>query len=72
MSTRTGLPAGFVSVTEAAAYLGTHRRTIERRIAEEVLPAYLLGPTKTLRVRVDDLNAMMIRVEPNRRVEGKC
>ena len=48
----------FVSVTEAADYLGVTTRTIRNMLLDNRLRAYTLGP-RTLRIRLSDLHAAL-------------
>jgi excisionase family DNA binding protein len=49
----------WLTVREAAEYSGFATRTIRKRIAEGVLPAYLPRGSRLLRIDGDDLDAMI-------------
>ena len=51
----------------AAAYLGIHPRTIRRRVAEGEIQAFRIAGTRAIRVRVADLDAMLIPAITGRR-----
>jgi excisionase family DNA binding protein len=55
---RTG-PRRWFTISEAAAYSKYGRRTIYKRIAEGVLPAYLPRGSRVYRIDGDDLDAMI-------------
>jgi excisionase family DNA binding protein len=57
---RTTGPRRWLTVREAAEYSGFATRTIRKRIAEGVLPAYLPRGSRVLRIDGDDLDAMII------------
>ena len=60
---RTSNP--YLTLTEASEYLGQSIKTLRRRIAAGVLPAYRFGP-RMIRVRLRDLEATATRI-PNAR-----
>lgn len=47
-----------VDIATAAEYLGVSTKSVRRRIAEGVLPAYRVGP-RFIRVYVSDIEALM-------------
>lgn len=47
------------SIDEAAEYLGVNPRTIRRRIAEGEIPAFRIAGTRTIRIRLEDLEASL-------------
>ncbi len=47
------------SIDEAAEYLSVNPRTIRRRIAEGEIPAYRIAGTRTIRIRLEDLEASL-------------
>jgi excisionase family DNA binding protein len=55
-------PARFVSMAAAADFLGCSVDTIRRRIADGTLPAYRVGTTSTIRVRLADVLALVERI----------
>ena len=56
-------PHQYLTLPEAAAYLGQSVKTLRRRISAGTLPAYRFGP-RSIRVRLADLEATGHRV-PN-------
>jgi excisionase family DNA binding protein len=54
-------PHQYLSLPEAAEYLGQSVKTLRRRIAAGTLPAYRFGP-RSIRVRLSDLEASGHRV----------
>jgi excisionase family DNA binding protein len=50
-----------LSITDAAERLHVHPNTVRARIADGTLPGYRIG-TKTLRLKADDVDAMLRRV----------
>ena len=54
-------PHVYLSLPDAAEYVGQSVKTLRRRIAAETLPAYRFGP-RTIRVRLADLEASGHRV----------
>lgn len=50
--------AYYLTLTDAADYLGFAERTVRRYIASGELPAYRLGP-RQIRIKVTDLDALM-------------
>ncbi|MCA0159101.1 helix-turn-helix domain-containing protein, partial [Tsukamurella sp. M9C] len=63
--TIAGIPAQAVSVPVAAAMLGVSDRSVRRMIDSGDLPARKL-PTGSLSIRVADLDAVGVPVEPRR------
>jgi excisionase family DNA binding protein len=57
--TRTTGPRRWYTVREAAAYSKLATRTIRKRIAEGILPAYVPRGSRVLRIDGDDLDAMI-------------
>lgn len=53
----------YLTLTEASEYLGQSVKTLRRRIAAGILPAYRFGP-RMIRVRLRDLDATAERI-PN-------
>ncbi len=60
LTTRT---AGYRSVDFAADYTGLSQKTILRRIHDGSLPAFQVGNTRTLRLRIEDLDSLMVPLE---------
>ena len=58
-SPRSTLPAGLLTVTQAAAFAGVHRATVLRAISTGRLPAYRPGGTGHWRVAAGDLAAWL-------------
>lgn len=54
----------WMSLQEAAEYLGVSTKTLRRRISEGTLKAYRVGkgPRSPLRLRRDDLDGLLVRV----------
>jgi excisionase family DNA binding protein len=48
-----------ISPQAAASRLSVDKRTIRRRIADGVLPAYTVAGTRTVRVRESDVEALL-------------
>ena len=48
-----------ISLQAAASRLSVDKRTIRRRIADGVLPAYTVAGTRTVRVRESDVEALL-------------
>jgi len=57
------ISAGYRSVEFAAEYTGLSRKSISRRISDGSLPAYQVGGTRTIRLKVEDIDALMIPIE---------
>lgn len=55
----------YLTLPEAAEYVGQSVKTLRRRIAAGALPAYRLGP-RSIRIRLADLEATAHRI-PNAR-----
>ena len=58
--TRPTRPYRWFTVREAAAYTKLAPRTIRKRIADGVLPAYVPRGSRLLRILGEDLDAMML------------
>lgn len=56
----------FVSVTDAAKYVGCCTKTIRRYVAHGLLTGYRVGP-RLLRVDLNELDAMLTRVPTSSR-----
>lgn len=56
--------AGYRSVEFAADYMDLSQKTILRRIHDGTLPAFQVGTTRTIRLRIEDLDGLMVPVEP--------
>lgn len=54
----------FVNPRAAGEYVGVHLRTIYRMIDSGELPAYRMGNRRIVRIDLDDLDRMLVRV-PN-------
>lgn len=52
-------PRRWVTLNEAAEYLNVVPHTVRRYIAAGQLPAYRLAGRQTIRIKVEDLDAMM-------------
>ena len=52
----------WATLEQAADYLACSTATVRRRIADGSLPAYRLGRTQSLRVKVTDLEALLLPV----------
>ena len=57
-ASRTG--RRWAGVGEAARYSGYATRTIRKRIADGILPAYMPRGSRLLRIDLDDLDAMIM------------
>lgn len=57
---RTTGPRRWLTVREAAEYSKLATRTIRKRIADGILPAYVPRGSRVLRIDGDDLDAMII------------
>jgi excisionase family DNA binding protein len=51
----------FVSLDQAARLVGLNKRTLRRRVAQGVLPAYRSGP-RVIRIKVADLEKLWQRI----------
>lgn len=49
----------YITLDEAADYLSCSVLTVRRRIAAGDLPGFKVGRSKSIRVRLDDVEAMM-------------
>lgn len=67
-TTDTSKSNPYLSLAEASDYLGQSVKTLRRRIAAGILPAYRFGP-RMIRVRLRDLEATAERI-PNARTPG--
>ncbi|NYI42419.1 excisionase family DNA binding protein [Demequina lutea] len=56
--------AGYCSKEFAADYMDMSVKSIERRISDGALPAFRVGNTRTVRIKICDLDAMMVPVQP--------
>jgi excisionase family DNA binding protein len=54
----TAAKAGFVSIAEAAAYLGVNVRSIRNMLYDGRLKAYKLGP-RIVRIRLSDIDSAL-------------
>ncbi len=54
--------AGYCSKDFAADYAAMSVKTIERRITDGALPAFRVRNTRTVRIKICDLDAMMVPV----------
>jgi len=52
----------YISLQEAADRLTVDKRTIRRRIADGLLPAYSVAGTRAVRVRVADVEALLVQI----------
>lgn len=50
------------SIDEGAEYLGVNPRTVRRRIAGGEIPAFRIAGTRTIRIRLEDLEAALVPV----------
>jgi excisionase family DNA binding protein len=55
---RNSTTPGDLSIPQAATYYNVHTRTIRRLIASGSLPAYRVRGTSTIRIRLEDLDAL--------------
>jgi len=67
MPTAEVSPSNYVSLEEAAEYLGVNPRTIRRRVADGVIPGFRIAGSRQIRVRRSDLDAALTPI-PNGRV----
>jgi excisionase family DNA binding protein len=58
MATRKTRTGEWVTIADAAEYLGTCTRTVRRRIADGSLPARRLG-AQAIRVNIADVDALL-------------
>ncbi len=70
-SKRSTLPAGLLTVTQAAAFAGVHRATVRRAIAAGRLPAYRPGHTGHWRLAAGDLAAWLEPAPPRPQRPGR-
>jgi len=54
----------YVSLDEAAERFGVSARTLRRRIADGVLPAYRMAPGRLVKVRLNEAEAALLRRIP--------
>lgn len=64
-ATITAPSKGYVSLNEAADYVGVSPRTIRRWIAQQHLPAYRPSP-RALRLKLSDIDSFMESTATNR------
>ena len=62
MTTRT-VDRALLTRPESAERLGIGLRTLDRMIAEKVIPVYRIGNTRAVRIRRDDLDAALRKVD---------
>lgn len=55
------IAARYISLEDAALYLGVSARTIRRRISDGVIKGYRIADSRTVRVRVDELESHMVK-----------
>ena len=53
----------WVSLEDAARYIGTSEKTVRRMIAAGDLPAYRMG-VRLIRIDMADIDALMVPMEP--------
>lgn len=56
----------FISLRAAGERVGLSYWAIRGRVRDGVLPAYRTGPNSALRVKVSDVDALLVRVVPHR------
>jgi hypothetical protein len=54
----------FIGLAEAGKRIGVSRWTVRQRIVAGLLPAWRTSPHSPLRVKVSDVYALLVRVEP--------
>lgn len=57
----------YLTINEAAALLGVHHHTVRRRVAEGVLTGYRLAASPLIRVRLDEVEALLSPIPSARR-----
>ncbi len=57
--------AGYLSVRQAADFISVSQRTIRRYIDQNILPAYRIPGSNTIRIKRDDLETMLEPVNPS-------
>ena len=55
--------AGYCSKEFAADYTGMSQKLIARRIRDGSIPSFKVAKTGTVRIRIEDLDAMMVPVK---------
>ena len=66
------LPRPYLTIRETATLLALSKRTIHRYIAEGKLKAYRVAGEKAIRIKVEDVEALLIPVSvgaPNGRID---
>lgn len=56
----------FISLRAAGRRVGLSYWTMHRRVRDGVLPGYRTGPNGALRVKVGDVDALLVPVAPHR------
>lgn len=59
MAAQSAIRQQYLSLEEAATYLGMSIRTVRRRIADGSIPASRVRNSTTIRVRVEDLDNLL-------------
>ncbi len=55
---------GYLSVRQAADFLSVSQRTIRRYIEQNILPAYRIPGSNTIRIKREDLGALLEPINP--------
>jgi excisionase family DNA binding protein len=64
---RTTVQSEWLTLTEAATYMGVHSKTLRRRVSEGNLPAVRMAGSRLIRVRRSDLDALLTPIPTTER-----
>lgn len=56
---------GYLSVRQAADFISVSQRTIRRYIEQDILPAYRIPGSNTIRIKRKDLEALLEPINPS-------
>lgn len=65
VSTVSGSTVKFITLAEAGVRLSVSKDTIRRRVDDGLLPAYRIIGSRGVRVKAEDVDRMMIPMDPN-------
>jgi|GEM_PF-1130249 len=65
MTEMTDTEARFITLHEAGRRVGVSYWTMQRRVQAGLLPAYRTGPNSDIRVKVADVDALLVPVRPD-------
>ena len=60
----------WLSVSEACKYLSVSKRTLYNYMNAGILPFYYIADTKTRRIKREDIDALMVRGNPEDAEDG--